>query len=120
MSPVFDVANRVRLVDIEDGRVTHELEHRLGHRGRVEELSSLGVDVLICSAISLPVEAMLWVAGIEVVSDICGPADDIIDAYRAGDRDLVRFRTPGHLNHTVGGRPHYAGNRRGTKRVDER
>jgi predicted Fe-Mo cluster-binding NifX family protein len=95
VSPVFDVANRFLVVDIENGVVTREENHDLHSGGRVEKLSKLGVDVLICSAISWPVEAMVWLAGIEVVSDICGAADEVIAAYVKGVRDLARFHSPG-------------------------
>jgi predicted Fe-Mo cluster-binding NifX family protein len=104
VSPVFDVARHVLVVDIERGAVTRTSEQELGDGGRVEPLSALGVDVLICSAISWPLEAMLWVARIEVVSDICGPTDEIIDAYRSGGRTLAKFRSPGHSDLGHGGR----------------
>ena len=115
MSPVFDVANRFLVVDIKGGAVTRRSEHNLGDDGRVEKLSGLGVDVLICSAISWPVEAMLWVAGIEVVSDICGPTDEIVDAYRTGERDLARVHSPGYSVRKRGGRTFLTGTARGTE-----
>lgn len=96
VSPVFDVTKRILVFDIENGTVTRTSEHELTEGGGVETLTRLEVDVLICSAISWPLEANLWVAGIEVVPDICGPTDAIIAAYRAGRRDLARFQAPGH------------------------
>jgi predicted Fe-Mo cluster-binding NifX family protein len=104
ISPVFDVANRIRLVEIDNGIVTRQSEHKLMSGGRVEELSELSVDVLICAAISWPVEAMLWVAGIEVISDVCGPADEIVEAYRTDERNLTKFHSPGYSDHKHGGR----------------
>lgn len=112
MSPVFDVARRILVVDVDDGVVNRSSEHEFGDGGRVEELSRLGVDVLICSAVSWPVEAMLWVAGIEVISDICGPVDDIIDAHLIGYHDLARFRSPGYSDRKHGGRAPCTGDRR--------
>jgi predicted Fe-Mo cluster-binding NifX family protein len=109
VSPVFDVANRILVVDIERGTVTRTSDHTLEDDNRVETLSTLGVDVLLCSAISWPVEAMLWVAGIEVVSDICGPIDEVIGAYRSGVRALATFHSPGYSERKHGGRPSVPG-----------
>ncbi len=62
----------------------------------VPELTELGVNLLICSAISVPVESTLWVSGVEVISGICGPADDIVTEFIAGDTTLARFNAPGN------------------------
>jgi predicted Fe-Mo cluster-binding NifX family protein len=95
VSPIFDVARWIRVVDIADGGVTRTTDHRLENQSRASGLVGLGVDLLICAAISTPLAAILWVSGIEVMSDTCGPVDDIVTAYVSGDIDLDRFRSPG-------------------------
>lgn len=96
VSPVFDVARSIRVFDICDGAVIDVSDRRLKIVGRVEALVKLGVDVLICSAISTPLESTLWVSGIQVIPETCGIAEDIISAFVDGDVELKMFRSPGH------------------------
>ena len=98
VSPVFDVAGTLLLVDSEGGAPLHRTdasmpEDDLG--ARVQKLSDLGVDVLICGAISRRLETMLAEAGIEVVARICGGVEEVLDAYRSGRHDDPAFAMPG-------------------------
>lgn len=97
VSPVFDVAKTVRVADLDcqRGELGADSTHVLNPARPASTLSELGVNVLICSAISSPLEAKLWALGIEVISDICGSPDAIIAALAAGDAELDRFRSPG-------------------------
>ena len=70
VSPVFDVAGRVMLVDIEeDSEVSREevniKDTHPAHRAR--HIVELGVNTLICGGISAPLEAMLLSAGVRVI-----------------------------------------------------
>lgn len=96
VSPVFDVARSIRVVDIADGAVAHVSNHDLKDDHRVATLAKLGVDLLICAAISIPLESTVWVSGAEVISDTCGNVEEIIEAFSSGDRTLKRFRSPGN------------------------
>ncbi len=98
VSPVFDVAKKIRVVDIdaENGSLVATATRTLEAGGTSAELTELGVNLLICSAISVPVESKLWVSGVEVISGICGPADDIVTEFIAGDTTLARFNAPGN------------------------
>jgi predicted Fe-Mo cluster-binding NifX family protein len=97
VSPVFDVATTVRVndVDVESGECLGVANYPLDPARPASTLAGLGVDILICSAISSLVEATLWIAGIEVVSDICGAPDEIVEAWASGDEELRRFSSPG-------------------------
>jgi len=97
VSPVFDVARTIRVVDVDvdRGAVVADSTHALEPGRPVSALAALGVDVLVCSAVSPTIEAAVWVSGVEVISDICGPPDEIVEALAAGDADLCRFRSPG-------------------------
>jgi len=97
VSPVFDVAKTVRIADLDDqsGELVADGTHVLSRTRPAAALSEIGVDVLVCSAISAPLEAALFGLEIEVISDICGSPDEIISAIAAGDTELVRFRSPG-------------------------
>lgn len=96
MSPVFDVAKRFRVSDVIDGAIHSESEHEPTNGDHAATLSDLGVDVLVCAAISPALEAALWDGGVEVISDKCGPAAMIAEAYVNGDTALRRFHSPGH------------------------
>jgi predicted Fe-Mo cluster-binding NifX family protein len=96
VSPVFDVARSVRVVDIINGTVSRETIHTLENEVRASKLVKLGVDILICAAVSTPLEATLWVSGIEVISDTCGTVEEIVEAFASGDTKLARFRSPGN------------------------
>ena len=96
VSPVFDVSRSILVVDIADGAVLRETVHTLENEARASKLNKLGVDTLICAAVSTPLEAVLWVAGIEVICDTCGTVNEIVEAFASGDTELSRFRSPGN------------------------
>ena len=97
VSPVFDVARTVLVADLDpqSGELVAQGAHVVNPAGPVATLSKLGVDVLICSAISSTLEAALWAQGVEVIADMCGSPDEIMAALAAGDVSLDRFRSPG-------------------------
>jgi predicted Fe-Mo cluster-binding NifX family protein len=53
------------------------------------------VEVLVCGAISDRLEAGVVRAGIRVVSQICGPVEAVVAAYRTGTLNSPEFRMPG-------------------------
>jgi predicted Fe-Mo cluster-binding NifX family protein len=97
VSPVFDVAKTIRVADLDrqSGTFVADGTHVLNQARPASSLSELGINVLVCSAISSPLEAKLHALGIEVISDICGSPEEIIAALAAGEGDLVQFRSPG-------------------------
>lgn len=97
VSPVFDVAKRLRVFEIDDDSIVRQSEHEFETVDRAAILSSLGIDVLICGAITWPAKTALWGAGVAVITDICGPVDEAVEAYRK--RDLATFYSPGHSGH---------------------
>lgn len=98
VSPVFDVARALCLIDIEEGRETGRRSAMLASADpfqRAIEVSALRVDVLICGVVSSPLERALVGAGIQVVCCICGEVDAVIDAYLRGRLADRCFRMPG-------------------------
>ena len=98
ISPVFDAARRLLLVDIENGREVWRTEQvveepELGPRAR--RVAEFGADMLICGAISRPLEAMLLSAGVEVVPQTCGQAEDVLRAFMSGQLTEQAFLMPG-------------------------
>ena len=98
VSPVLDVARRLLLVDA-DG--TRELARRdavltgTSLLSRVSGVRELGVQVLICGAVSWPLEAALAAAGIHLVPRVCGPVDEVLAAFLAGRLSGAAYLMPG-------------------------
>jgi len=98
VSPVFDVARVLLVVEFrghsEVGREeAHIDETSLAARAR--RLDELGVDVLVCGAISAPLEQMLLASGVRVIPRICGPVEDVLRAFASERIADVAFRMPG-------------------------
>ena len=112
ISPVFDVAASVMLVDVEDGierarrGVAFEMQDL--HR-RAARLTETGADVLVCGAISRPLEMAVSSAGIEVIPQICGDVECVLVAFIEGRLDEGAFLMPG----CCGRRRRFQGGRRG-------
>jgi predicted Fe-Mo cluster-binding NifX family protein len=98
VSPVFDAASRLVLVDVEDGAERARREEALPESflaQRAKRLAELGVTVLICGAISRPLAALLEASGINVLAWTAGPVNDVLQAYLAGGLPDARWMMPG-------------------------
>jgi len=98
VSPVFDVAEQVLLVDLDDERESSRRTENLGSTAshdRARRLTELGVDVVVCGAISWPLEALLATSGIRVIPLVCGDVDEVVQAFRDGRLEDQRFAMPG-------------------------
>ncbi len=87
VSPVFDVAGNLLLIDIENGQEVRREERRfLGTNPslRVTEFLSIGAGILICGAISTPLRSRLIASGVHVIGFACGTVDDVLTAYLNG------------------------------------
>jgi predicted Fe-Mo cluster-binding NifX family protein len=95
ISPVFDVADHFLLLEVEGRREIGRKSLRLAGLNpfeRVKTLSELGVDVLLCGAISLTLEKALIGAGIRVVGFLGGELENVIQAFLDGSLDDGRIR----------------------------
>lgn len=98
ISPVFDVAGSLLIVDFEGGRELRREEVRLAQtdaHGRAAELARLKTDVLVCGAISAPLEARLAAAGVHVIGFVCGGVEDILAGFVNGELAKPAFLMPG-------------------------
>jgi predicted Fe-Mo cluster-binding NifX family protein len=97
VSPVFDVAKHLLLVDVADGReITRQMES-LGDTNlarRVESLIQMNVDLLICGSISRPLEAALLASGVQVIARISGEVERVLEAVLSDTLD-ESFQMPG-------------------------
>lgn len=98
VSPVFDVAARLLVVRLkgqaeEERREVVLFEKEPG--GIVRSLRGLGIQVLICGAISQGLQAALEHARIQVLAQICGEIEPVLAAYRSGRLPSPEFMMPG-------------------------
>ena len=98
VSNVFDFAHRLLLVDIENAKVVNRSEVTLKGQSfpqRAGNLKNLGVDVLICGAISRALVTMITASEIEVLAFVTGRVDDVLEAYLTSQLVKPQFSMPG-------------------------
>lgn len=98
ISPVFDVAAHLLVAEVAEGRVEDRRNVLLvadDIPSRVRQVANLEVDVLICGAISWPLEMALVNAGIEVISQNCGEVEQVLAAFAMGRLTQDAFLMPG-------------------------
>ena len=102
ISPVFDVANELLVIDVQDGTEVGQEKVRLEGAAstvRAGQLAALRVDVLICGAISRDLEDMVSSAGVSVISQTRGRADRVLRAFISGQLTARAFLMPGCNGH---------------------
>jgi predicted Fe-Mo cluster-binding NifX family protein len=114
ISPVFDVSRTLLVLEIGETGIIGRREQPLdgGLSRRVEQVAAIGAHVLLCGAISKPLEGILTARGLRVVPCISGEVEEVIRAYLAGTLDCPRFTMPGCLRRRVragGGRNRHGG-----------
>ena len=98
ISPVFDVARHLLLVEAENGLERSREERAVGEHSPyswVPMLAELGVDSLICGAITEALSAALTGHGIRVIPWIRGEVDEVLSAYFSGELSEIRLLMPG-------------------------
>jgi len=98
VSPVFDVAGNVLVVEVDNGveqtrrEVVFDAE---ALQRRAVRLAETGANVLVCGAISWPLEMAIVATGIEVVPQTCGNIEGVLAAFIEGRLDQYAFLMPG-------------------------
>ena len=113
VSNVFDFAHSLLLVDIENGKEMNRSEVALENRSlpqRAGQLKSLGVDVLVCGAISRLLANMVTASGVEFLPYVTGHVENVLAAYMTGQIVRPEFSMPGCWH---GARRGFGRNRRG-------
>jgi predicted Fe-Mo cluster-binding NifX family protein len=98
ISPVFDCAQMLLVVDIAEHRETgrhFEPFHYETPFSRAAKLSDLGVQVLICGAVSDHFANMIETYRIRIISFIAGAVEDVLDSYLVDGVCDSKFRMPG-------------------------
>lgn len=104
VSPVLDTATRLIVVTCRDGKEFSRREVLLGPLPPEEfarNVAELHVNVLLCGALSLELQHALEKNGVRVWPHLCGPINDILQAFGCGQLDRAEFYLPG-CNRTHG------------------
>lgn len=104
ISPVFDAARTLLIVDIDDKTIVDRQFFQLWPE-RVEgvelQLAQSGVNVLICGAISQEPAAQIEALGIQLIPFIAGRAEQVLEWYAKGS-PITGYQMPGCGNNGLG------------------
>lgn len=98
ISTVFEAAEELLVVDNEPGTNTKRFRAACLQKSmisRTTQLKILGVDVLICGALTRPVKHRIEATGIRVISFMRGNVDEVLDAFSKGELADRRYILPG-------------------------
>jgi predicted Fe-Mo cluster-binding NifX family protein len=98
ISPLFDSASMLLVAEIESrGIIKKQLEPFSCESAfsRAARLDDLGVNVLICGAISDVYAGLIDARSIQIVPFAKGAVDEVLEAYMRGDIYKKDYRMPG-------------------------
>jgi len=98
IAPVFDVGQRIHLVEADAGKVVRATRETLADDLPVQKalrLAELGVGTLVCGAISRPLHEMVSAYGIRVIPFIAGDLREVIHAWLEDGLEGGGFAMPG-------------------------
>jgi predicted Fe-Mo cluster-binding NifX family protein len=98
VSSVLDFSRQLFVVELKDGGETSRVQVVLSEQNafaRLAQLRELGVDVLICGAVSQPLACAFMAGGIQLLPYVTGRVDDVLKAYQAGELGQPQFTLPG-------------------------
>ena len=95
---MLDVASHLLVVDVD---MSEEVDRRSADiegiilTTKLRRILDLGVEILICGAVSRPFEVALLSAGVRVLPQTCGPVEDVLRAFLSGRLTDEAFLMPG-------------------------
>ena len=95
---MLDVARNLLVADIEAGAEQGRRNESLTDPGipaRVERLKAMSVNVVICGAVSWPLEQALTSSGVRVIPHVCGNVEEVLSAYLTNRLQDRTFMMPG-------------------------
>lgn len=117
IAPVFDVSREVVLLSMDRAAVAGQRRESIEtptSAGKVDRLIELGVETLVCGAISAPLHRELLARGVRVIGFVAGEVDDVVRSYVAGALPTPTLSMPGCYGRRRGrggrGRGHGRGN----------
>jgi len=118
VSNVFDFAHQAVIVEFSDAKELACSKVALSGQGpaRVVKLRQLGIDTLICGAISRVSASWASACGIRLFPYVTGSVDEVIEAFKNEQLGSERFVLPGGwpgVQRPLRCRPGWHGRRRG-------
>ena len=98
ISPVFDCAQRLLVVDIHGEMAASKHLEPFRYESpfsRATKLSDLGINVLICGAVSDSFANIIETYGIRIIPFVAGAVEEVLDAFLNGQIYDTKFRMPG-------------------------
>ena len=98
ISPLFDSSRRLQIVDIRKRCVAgvHSIDLDIRSAAdRASALAALGVDLLICGAISSEFLRRIQQKHIDIIPFVSGTLDEVIEAYLSGTLVNGELSMPG-------------------------
>jgi predicted Fe-Mo cluster-binding NifX family protein len=98
VSPVLDTAARLLVVTSRYGKETGRREYVLvgsATESLARSVAELGVDVILCAALSEPLSQALKKRGVRVRPHLCGAVESVLHAFYHRQLERDEFRMPG-------------------------
>ncbi|PKN35814.1 MAG: hypothetical protein CVU61_01340 [Deltaproteobacteria bacterium HGW-Deltaproteobacteria-19] len=98
VATVFEAADEMVVIEnLPEGDRVQRMEFLKGSSplDRAVHLKDLGIDVLICGALSRSAAHRVEAAGIRLIPFVRGPVEEVIDAFREDRLDGERYFLPG-------------------------
>ncbi len=95
---MLDVARRLLMVEVEDGRLADRREENLPGTlplAQAERLAELGPQILVCGAVSQAMYVLLTQLPMQVVPFVAGETETVIQAWLSGTLAGPRLAMPG-------------------------
>jgi predicted Fe-Mo cluster-binding NifX family protein len=99
VSPVFDVCREALIFEVENGSVFSRVAENLSSENsstKIERLMSLGVETLICGAISEPLYWELTQRKVKVIGFIAGEIEEVLQAFLTKRLPTASLSMPGY------------------------
>jgi len=98
IAPVFDTSREIQLVESHAGLVIDSRAFVLSAElpmQRTLQLADLGVETLVCGAISKPMQSMITAYGIRIVPFVAGELSQVMQGWLEGRLENETFVMPG-------------------------
>lgn len=98
VSPVFDVSREALILTIENGAVVARCSEKIETPTaalKLDLLIELGVETLICGAISEPLHHELTTKGVKVICFVAGEIDEVMATFLADGLPTPALSMPG-------------------------
>lgn len=96
--PVLDFARSILVVDMVDAKEQSRESFPCSPSPPIwlaNRMSELGVEIIICGALSYELLRLLQMKNIKIIPYIQGNVHEVLNAYWAGILSLPKFRLPG-------------------------